>query len=74
MDRLGLVSLWLLFVIVFVSAGCAGVATTTNPPLVAPTITVQPAAQTVTAGQAATFTVVATGTAPLRSEERRDVS
>ncbi len=34
-------------------------------PAVAPTITTQPVNQTVTAGQAATFTVVATGTAPL---------
>jgi hypothetical protein len=32
---------------------------------VAPTITTQPASQTVTAGQSATFSVVATGTAPL---------
>src|SRR6059058_2664570 len=32
---------------------------------VAPSITVQPANQTVTVGQTATFTVVATGTAPL---------
>src|SRR5215470_10040732 len=32
---------------------------------VAPTITVQPVNQTVTVGQTATFTVVATGTAPL---------
>jgi hypothetical protein len=32
---------------------------------VAPTITTQPASQTVTAGQTATFTVVANGTAPL---------
>src|SRR5205823_266293 len=31
----------------------------------APTITTQPASQTVTAGQTATFTVTATGTAPL---------
>ena len=36
-----------------------------NPAPVAPTITTQPTNQTVTAGQAATFTVVATGTAPL---------
>src|SRR5207245_2533424 len=33
--------------------------------LVAPTITRQPASQSVTAGQRATFTVTATGTAPL---------
>src|SRR3989344_1310725 len=35
------------------------------PPPVAPTITVQPASQAVTAGQTATFTVVASGTSPL---------
>jgi Concanavalin A-like lectin/glucanases superfamily/Abnormal spindle-like microcephaly-assoc'd, ASPM-SPD-2-Hydin/Immunoglobulin domain len=38
---------------------------TVNAAPVAPAITVQPASQTVTAGQAATFTVTATGTAPL---------
>ena len=38
---------------------------TVNPAVVAPTITTQPASQTVTAGQTATFSVVATGTAPL---------
>src|SRR5881396_2185038 len=38
---------------------------TVNPAPVAPAITTQPANQTVTAGQAATFTVVASGTAPL---------
>src|SRR5947208_1483284 len=38
---------------------------TVNAALVAPTITTQPASQTVTAGQTATFTVAATGTAPL---------
>jgi len=38
---------------------------TVNPAPVAPTITTQPANQTVTAGQTATFAVVATGTAPL---------
>jgi len=36
-----------------------------NPAPVAPSITTQPASQTVTAGQSATFSVVATGTAPL---------
>src|SRR5467141_3208343 len=40
----------------------AGTATAASA---APTITTQPANQTVTAGQTATFTVVATGTAPL---------
>ena len=38
---------------------------TVNAAAVAPTITTQPGNQTVTAGQTATFTVVATGTAPL---------
>jgi hypothetical protein len=38
---------------------------TVNAAAVAPTITTQPASQTVTAGQTATFSVVAAGTAPL---------
>ncbi|MGA2094770.1 MAG: immunoglobulin domain-containing protein [Candidatus Acidiferrum sp.] len=38
---------------------------TVNAAAVAPTITTQPANQTVTVGQTATFTVIATGTAPL---------
>jgi len=38
---------------------------TVNPAPAAPSITTQPANQTVTAGQSATFSVVATGTAPL---------
>jgi len=38
---------------------------TVNPAPVAPSITTQPANQTVTAGQTATFTVVAAGTVPL---------
>ena len=38
---------------------------TVNPAVVAPTITTQPANQTVTVGQTATFAVAATGTAPL---------
>src|SRR5271155_3163105 len=38
---------------------------TVNADPVAPTITSQPASRTVTAGQTATFTVVASGTAPL---------
>src|SRR5437588_277332 len=38
---------------------------TVNAAAAAPSITTQPVNQTVTAGQTATFTVVATGTAPL---------
>jgi acid phosphatase len=39
---------------------------------VAPTITTQPASQTVTVGQTATFTVAATGTAPLSYQWRKN--
>jgi Abnormal spindle-like microcephaly-assoc'd, ASPM-SPD-2-Hydin/Immunoglobulin I-set domain len=42
-----------------------GVNFTASGTVVAPTITTQPASQTVTAGQTATFSVVASGTAPL---------
>jgi hypothetical protein len=41
---------------------------------VAPTITTQPTSQTVTAGQTATFTVAATGTAPLSYQWRKNGS
>jgi hypothetical protein len=43
----------------------AGATLTVNAAVVAPTITAQPANQTVTAGQTATFSVTAGGTAPL---------
>src|SRR5437588_261516 len=45
---------------------------TVNAALVAPTITTQPASQMVSAGQAATFTVAATGTAPLSYQWQRN--
>ena len=46
-------------------ANVTGVNFTDNAAPVAPAITTQPTSQTVTAGQTATFTVVAAGTAPL---------
>jgi hypothetical protein len=46
--------------------------TATNLPSVAPAITSQPAGQTVVAGQTATFSVAATGTAPLSFQWRRN--
>src|SRR6266436_249797 len=46
-------------------ANVTGVNFTANAAPVAPTITTQPASQTVTAGQNASFSVTATGTAPL---------
>jgi sugar lactone lactonase YvrE len=49
-----------------------GVPATVTPPTSAPTITVQPLAQTTTAGTAVTLTVAATGSAPLSYEWRRD--
>jgi len=65
--RLGLVLLVLQLAIV--NSGCSGrvaATTTVSAAPVAPSITTQPASQTVTAGQTASFSVAATGTAPLR--------
>jgi hypothetical protein len=45
---------------------------TVNASPVAPSITTQPASQTVTAGQTASFSVAATGTAPLSYQWRRN--
>jgi hypothetical protein len=45
-------------------AGCSG-STYSTPPPAAPTITAQPVSQTVTAGNTASFSVTATGAAPL---------
>src|SRR5437762_793870 len=71
-----------LFTVVVTNAGGSvtsnAAALTVSSVLVAPTITTHPASQTVSAGQRATFTVTAAGTAPLsyqwqknRSEDRR---
>lgn len=43
-----------------------------SPAPVAPSITLQPKAQSVTAGQSVTFTVAATGTAPLMYQWKKD--
>jgi PBP1b-binding outer membrane lipoprotein LpoB len=57
-------------------AGCSGLANPGggggNP--VAPTLTVQPASVTVTAGQPATFSVVASGTAPISYQWRKNTA
>ena len=45
---------------------------TVNPAPVAPSITTQPSSQTITAGQTATFSVTATGTAPLSYQWRQN--
>jgi hypothetical protein len=44
---------------------------TVNPPAVAPVITTQPTNQNVTAGQPATFVVIATGSAPITYQWRK---
>jgi Putative Ig domain/Abnormal spindle-like microcephaly-assoc'd, ASPM-SPD-2-Hydin/Immunoglobulin domain/Protein of unknown function (DUF1565) len=58
-----------------VLSGCAGMVTangTGSPAPVAPAITTQPTSQTVTAGQTATFTVVASGTSPLAYQWKKN--
>ncbi len=70
-NRWGLVSLVLLLAIV--NAGCSGLASQTNDSApAAPSITTQPASQTVTPGLTANFTVAATGTAPLSYQWRKN--
>jgi hypothetical protein len=60
---------------VTISASYGGASKTASltliPAVVAPSITTQPASQTVTAGQTATFAVAANGTAPLKYQWRR---
>jgi hypothetical protein len=66
--KLGLISVALLGAIAFGAAGCGGGGSTSGPGVPqsgAVTITTQPASQTAAVGQTATFTVVATGAAPL---------
>ena len=54
------------------ACGGSGGATDTPLTLIAPTITTQPAAQSVTEGQTATFSVTAAGTAPLTYQWQKD--
>lgn len=57
------------------SVGSTGAVLTVNqPPPVAPTITTQPASQTVAPGASATFSVVATGSTPLSYQWSKDGS
>ena len=63
----------LIMVFAVVSAGCAGlVSQASSSAPVAPSLTTQPANQTVTAGQTASFSVAATGTAPLSYQWRKN--
>src|SRR5258708_23599810 len=66
MNRWALV--WSAALLAIVNSGCPGITAKVNsgaPGVVLPSITAQPANQTVTAGQTATFSVTAAGTAPL---------
>jgi Ig-like domain-containing protein len=51
---------------------CGDTATSNGNPPTAPTISTQPASQTVTAGQPATFSVTASGTAPLNYQWQKN--
>src|SRR5216684_535379 len=73
MNRLGVILFVLLLAVGIVIGGCGGyVAGTTNGSPAAPSITTQPASQMVTVGQTATFTVVATGSAPLSYQWKKN--
>jgi large repetitive protein len=54
------------------SATSAAATLTVNPAVVAPAITTQPASQTITAGANVTFSVAASGTAPLSYQWQKD--
>src|SRR5256886_14651606 len=76
MNRLSLV-LSLVFLVILLgifSTGCSGLAstTTTGPVATAPSITIQPTSKAVTAGQTASFSVAATGTAPLNYQWKKN--
>ncbi len=61
----------LLICAIFTACG-GGSGRVSEPPAVAPTITTQPQNQTVTAGQTATFTVVASGSIPLSYQWKKN--
>src|SRR5438132_9585246 len=56
----------------WILTGCSGLKGSQSINSAAPSITLQPANQSVTAGQTATFTVAATGTAPLSYQWRKN--
>jgi hypothetical protein len=76
MNRSSLVLILVLLVILLgiFSTGCSGLASTTTagPVATAPSITAQPTSQSVTAGQTASFSVAATGTAPLNYQWKKN--
>jgi hypothetical protein len=69
---------WTALLAALFLAGCSGLVNTTGTgggnQTVAPSLTVQPASTTVTVGQAATFSVMASGTAPISYQWRKNTS
>jgi hypothetical protein len=57
--------LWTLTLSLSACGSSANVPITTDPGATAPSITAQPAAQSISVGQTATFAVTATGSTPL---------
>src|SRR6267143_4323073 len=71
MNRCGLILL--VVALALTTTGCSGFVSGANTSaLVAPMLTLQPANQTVTAGQTATFSVTANGTAPLTYQWKKN--
>jgi hypothetical protein len=77
MRRISLLCSITMIFVAFSLSGCSGLTSTAsvngNGPI-APRISTQPANQTVTAGQTATFSVVAGGTAPLSYQWRKNAA
>jgi hypothetical protein len=66
--------LWTLTLSLSACGGSANVPITTNPGATAPSITAQPAAQSIAVGQTATFTVTATGSTPLTYQWQKNAA
>src|SRR5437868_7843997 len=75
MNRLSLVVSLVFLVVLFrsFSTGCSGLASSSAGSVTtAPSVTSQPGSQSVTAGQTATFSVSAAGTAPLSYQWKKN--
>lgn len=74
MRRTILASQLVVILLIFVAAGCSSNANSGNGMPVAPSLTAEPASASVTAGQTATFSVTATGTAPLNYQWQKNAA
>ena len=68
----GLALLPFVLLLAILACGCSAYLTPNSPSGGHPVITVPPASQTVTVGQSASFSVAATGTAPLNYQWRKN--